>query len=241
MDDRWAIYIDIEGFSALYPEGNDAMWALNKLMLAIHRIGKLVFPEPPDRLFAHQVGDGFLIVSDFYEENLDRAASIAIVLMKFITSFGLFARATIAEGGLSGITGCYPKEVLDDCRKGDALVATMGAGLMTIYPVMGTALINAVGIDKRAPRGPMLALPVSYRERLSSNILSKVIDDDTHIMALDWVHTEGNLLTEIKTMANLEFPSSNNLEILLSNYISKHNLPTEWEKSCSHYLGVKYA
>ena len=70
------IYIDIVGFSALYPEGNDGLWALNKLMLAIHRIGKNVFPEPTDRLFAHQLGDGFLIVSDFHEESLDRAAVV---------------------------------------------------------------------------------------------------------------------------------------------------------------------
>ena len=76
MDNRWAIYIDIVGFSALYPEGNDALWALNKLMLAIHRIGKNVFIEPPDRLFAHQLGNGFLIVSDFHEESLDRAAVV---------------------------------------------------------------------------------------------------------------------------------------------------------------------
>ncbi len=97
MDERWAIYIDIEGFSALYPEGDGALWALNRLMFAIHRIGKNVFPESLDRLFAHQLGDGFLITSDFHEENLDRAASITILLMKYITEFGFFARATIAE------------------------------------------------------------------------------------------------------------------------------------------------
>ena len=113
MDNRWAIHIDIEGFSALYPEGNDVMWGLNKLMVGIHRIGRNVFPEPPDRLFVNQLGDGFLIVSDFHEENLDRAASIAIVLMKFITSFSIFCRATIAEGGISGITGLYSNEVMN--------------------------------------------------------------------------------------------------------------------------------
>jgi len=240
MEGRWAIYIDVEGFSALYPEGNDAMWALNKLMLAVHRIGKLTYPKPVDRLFAHQIGDGFLIVSDFHEENLNRAASIAIVLMKFITSFGVFARASIAEGELAGISGCYPREVTDDFREGDNLVATMGSGLMTIFPVMGTALINAVGIDKRAPKGPMLTLPQGYRSRITSSILSKVVGN-TGIIAIDWVHADFELITQIKSEANLEFPSPDNLEVRLANYLSKHELPSEWRDSCSSYLGVANA
>ena len=91
MDNRWVMYLD-KGFSVLYPRENKALWALNRLMLAICRIGKNVFPEPPDRLFVHRLGDGFLIVSDFHEENLDCGASICIVLMKFITSFGVFAQ-----------------------------------------------------------------------------------------------------------------------------------------------------
>ena len=171
MNNSWAIYIDIEGFSALYPEGNDALWALNKLMLAVHRIGKNVFPEPPERLFAHQLGDGFLIVSDFHEEDLNRAASIATLLMKFITSFGVFARGAIAEGELSGITGCYSNEVMNECDNGDWSTSRMGAGLMTIFPVMGTALINAVGIDKRSPKGPLLTLPKNYSDRISSSFI----------------------------------------------------------------------
>ena len=240
MDDRWAIYIDIEGFSALYPEGSDALWALNKLMLAIHRIGKNVFPEPPDRLFAHQLGDGFLIASDFHEENLDRAVSIAILLMKFITSFGVFARGTIAEGGLSGITGCYSDEVMNECDKDGWSTSRMGAGLMTIFPVMGTALINAVGIDKRSPKGPLLTMPSSYKDRLSSIFIVSDIPE-TELVAIDWVHTDYDRLTEIREKAYLTYPIPENLEILVRNYIGKHRLPPEWVSSCSTYLGVEIA
>jgi hypothetical protein len=238
MDDSWAIYIDIEGFSALYTKmkGDAAIWGLRKLMIAVHRIGKYVFPEPPERLFAYQTGDGFLIVSDFHESNLDRAASIAVVIMKFITSFGIFARATIAEGGIAGITGCYAKEVLNDSCDGDTSVVSMGRGLMTIFPVMGTALINSIGLDKRAPKGPMLILPATFRERLSSNILSHNIEDTSNI-AIDWIHTDGDLINEIKTKDKLQFPIPNNLESLLKNYIAKHNPPVEWICSC-YYMGV---
>lgn len=237
MDECWALYIDIEGFSALYPEGNDALWALNKLMLAIHRIGKNVFPEPPDRLFAHQLGDGFLIVSDFHEENLDRAVSIAILLMKFITAFGVFARGSIAEGSLSGITGCYSDEVMNECDKDGWSTSRMGAGLMTIFPVMGTALINAVGIDKRSPKGPLLTMSSSYKDRLSSVFIVSDIPI-TELVAVDWVHTDFAGLSEIQKKAFLKYPSPENLEILVKNYIAKHRLPPEWVSSCSTYLGV---
>jgi len=238
--ERWAIYIDIEGFSALYPEGNDALWALNKLMLAVYRIGTMVYSESPDRIFAHQVGDGFLIVSDFHEENLERAVSIAIVLMKFITSFGLFARASISEGELGDIVGCYPKEVTDNTRKSDDSSAPMGAGLMTIFPVMGTALINAVGVDKRAPRGPIFSAPSEYSSRLPEHIITKDIEGSQNI-AIDWVNTESSLLTEIKEGALLEFPSKDNLHTLLETYIGKHTLPQDWVQSCKTYLGIKNA
>lgn len=240
MDNRWAIYIDIEGFSALYPEGNEALWALNKLMLAIHRIGESVYPEPPDRLFVHQLGDGFLIVSDYHEENLERAASIATLLMKFITSYGVFARGSIAEGGLSGITGCYSNEVMNECDKDDWSTSRMGAGLMTIFPVMGTALINAVGVDKRSPKGPLLTLPQNKMGRLSNSFIINNVPD-AEIIAIDWVHTEFDLIAKIRDKALLKYPCPENLEILIKNYISKHKLPPEWKVSCKIYLGINHA
>ena len=240
MDDRWAIYIDIEGFSALYPEGNDVLYALNKLMLAIHRIGKNVFPEPPDRLFAHQLGDGFLIVSDFHEDNLDRAVSIAVLLMKFITSFGVFARATVAEGGLAGITGCYSDEVMNECDNDGWSTSRMGAGLLTIFPVMGTALINAVGIDKRSPKGPLLTMPSSYKDRLSGIFLVSNIPN-TELVNVDWVHTDFDGLSKIREKALLKHPTPENLETFVRNYIAKHQLPSEWVESCKAYLGIANA
>ena len=238
--ERWAIYIDIEGFSALYPEGNDALWGLNKLMLATHRIGSMVYPEPPDRLFAHQVGDGFLIVSDFHEENLDRAFSIAIVLMKFITSFGVFARASVAEGEHADVVGCYPNEVVDELRRGQGTTAIMGAGVMTIFPTMGTALINAVGIDKVSPKGPLFTAPKSYSSRISEDFKIHDICNSSNI-AIDWVHTESELIEEIAKKALLKYPPPQNLKTLIVKYIKKHSLTGEWVASCKKYMGVNNA
>lgn len=238
--ERWAIYIDIEGFSVLYPEGNDALWGLNKLMLATHRIGEMAYPQPPDRLFAHQVGDGFLIVSDFHEGDLERAFSITILLMKFITSFGVFARASIAEGEHSDIVGCYPKEVTDKLRNGGDTTASMGAGLMTIFPTMGTALINAVTIDKTSPKGPLFIAPKSYVKRIPQHFITHEIEGTTNI-AIDWVHAESELIEDIAFKSLLKYPSSSNLESLIGSYIAKHSLTGEWVKNCGIYMGIKNA
>lgn len=232
MDDRFAIYVDIEGFSELYSEGNTVLWSLNRLMYAIHRIGKYVFPKGSDCLFAHQLGDGFLIISDFHEENLDRAASIATFLMKYITSFGVFARETIVEGGLSGIAGCYPDEVINDSN-------CMGEGLITTFPVMGTALIKAVGIGKISPKGPLLTLSSQFKQRLSNSFITKDVPN-SEIIAIDWIHTECDLLSEITTKSTLDHPTSFDLETKLKNYIIRHNnkLSSEWKDSCKEYLGL---
>jgi hypothetical protein len=108
MHNRWAIWIDIEGFSKLWSVGDVGLHALNQLLLGIYHIGSKVYPEPGQRIFAHQFGDGFVIVSEFAEESLDRCAAIAIALMQFVTHSGCFARAAIAEGefaeGLSVIS-----------------------------------------------------------------------------------------------------------------------------------------
>ena len=64
LQDRWAIYIDIEGFAAKWNDTIEAFRGLNALMEGIFWIGHRAFPEPPKRLFAHQFGDSFLIVSD---------------------------------------------------------------------------------------------------------------------------------------------------------------------------------
>lgn len=238
MDNRWAIYIDIEGFSTLHANGNDAaLWALNRLMLAIYRIGTSTYSQSPNRLFAHQFGDGFLIVSDFSEKSLDRAALITVLLMKFITNFGVFAKAAIAEGSISDISGYYPDEVMNHHNK-EGFPIMMGEGLMTITPVMGSALINAVSINKRSPKGPLLTMPSDYKDRLSSIFIVNDIPE-WNLISLDWVHTDCNELIDIHKKADLEYPSSENLEKSIRDYVIKHELPSEWITNCSKHLKVE--
>jgi hypothetical protein len=50
-------------------------------MEAIYLIGINYYTESPNRIFAYQTGDGFVIVSEFPVENLEIPIAIAIALL----------------------------------------------------------------------------------------------------------------------------------------------------------------
>lgn len=235
MSDRWSIYIDIEGFSALWEKEDQVLWSLGELMRAIFRLGRLCYPREPDRLFAHQFGDGFLVVSDFHEESLERCATLAVAVMRHVAGSGRLARAAISEGELSDIQGCYPREVRD-CLEADHTVS-LHMGLMTISPVMGTALIRAVGVDKVAPRGPLLTIHSSKNARLGSSVPTEPIPN-TELVSIDWVHMQSDLLTSLQNQASLNSPLSTELEALLDNYCREHSVPNDWRSSVHELLRV---
>lgn len=148
MNDRWGISIDVEGFSANYEHSEErktfAICALGELMDAVYRIGSLCFPGTSEknyseRLFAHQFGDGFIVCSDYPEPDASRAIAISIAILRHLILKGVAAKAAISTGDLSGIKGCYPQPMCDASE--DRL--DLGMGLMTIIPVMGTALTKA--------------------------------------------------------------------------------------------------
>ena len=233
LGDRWSIYIDIEGFSALWEKEDQILWSLGELMRAIFRIGRQCYPREPDRLFAHQFGDGFIIVSDFHEDSLERCVTIAVAIMRHVAGSGRLARAAIAEGKLSDIQGCYPQEVRD-CLEGDHTVS-LHMGLMTLTSVMGTALIRAVGVDKVAPRGPLLTAHASKVPRLGAAVPWIQIDD-TNLISIDWIHMRTEQLTLLQRDAGLDAPSADYLEQFLKNYCTAHAVPAEWRTSVQRLL-----
>jgi hypothetical protein len=234
---RWAIYIDIEGFSALWEKETRVLASLGKLMKAIFRIGRLCFPEAGERLFVHQIGDGFFIVSDGHEASLERALSITIALMRHVAATGRLARAAIAEGDNADITGRYPREVMD--AKVDNRVS-LGMGLMKLFPVLGTALIRSSRAAKASPKGPLLVLPKSFGARLGDGV-DVISIPNSHYVTVDWVHLESSMLTEIQRKAQLKSPLAAWLEQMLNGYCSTYELPEEWIRSVRDHLHVPKA
>ena len=199
---RWAIYIDILGFSylwddeerqALHPLNDDGMWQalhpLNELMLAIYRIGTKVYPDQGQRLFAHQMGDGFAIVSDSSSESsFERPIAIAIALMRCVASTGKFASAAIAEGDFADTMGCYPQEVREgrDCSDHD--VIKLGHGRMTLFSVMGTAFIRAYRLHKKGPSGPFLTVAKRHQPHIPESLPVRTVKEvQRELLSIDWI------------------------------------------------------
>ena len=234
--ERWAINIDLEGFSALWEKEDRVLLSLGELMRAIFRVGSRCFPQSPDRLFAYQLGDGFLVLSDFHEESLDRAINIAVALMRHVAATNRFAKASLAEGELSDIVSCYPGEVRDAIE--EHLRVSMGMGLMTIFPVMGTALIRAVSVSKGSPtKGPLVILQSSKAPRLSSSIpVVRVPGCD--LLSVDWVHMESPELERLQQTAGLDHPPTAALERTLRDYCQRYPVPQEWRDNVETLLRV---
>lgn len=234
--ERWSIVIDIEGFRTLWEREDEVLWALGDLMLAIYRVGSRCYHESRECIFAHQIGDGFIIVSDYPESSLVRPVAIAIALMRHVAARGRFARAGIAEGQLADIVGCYPKEVRDamgsDCR------VFMRRGLMTVFPVMGTALIRAVRVADREPSGSLILLPDAYRERLSESLL-RTTRQAEDMLCVDWVHADIPLVGEIQQTAELRRPTPGALESALRTYCTRDDVPVHWRESTLTLLSIQ--
>lgn len=233
--DRWAIFIDLEGFRALYDKENLVLLALGELMEGIYHVGCKCFPESPDRLFAHQLGDGFVIVSDFHEDSFDRPISIAISLLRHVASSGRFAKASISEGQFADIQSCYPSTVTSSLCPDKRV--RLGAGIMTIFPVMGTALIRAFSIGKNCPSGPLLAVASVERERIPAGLVIHETPSQD-IILVDWIHSHTALSEKVTKGAGLKSPTTEELIEIVQDYCHSQNIKEEWRANVGKYLGA---
>jgi len=239
MSEPWCIFIDIEGFRLLLGQNEvQALRSLGELMRSIFRIGRGCYPEPPDRLFAYQFGDGFIIASEYHEDTLDRCVAMAVAVMRHVAASGCYARAAIAEGALADIQGCYPEEVMSQSRDGH--VVMLDAGIMTVTPVMGTALTHSVGLaqeGKPASSGPLLIMGADNCSRLDPSTPQTRIPE-TALVSIDWVHMESELLASVQRTAGLASPSAAKLETTLADYCASNRVTPQWRLNVQRLLGV---
>lgn len=238
---RWGIWVDVEGFSALWSAGDLALRGLCQLTSLIFTIGRECYPRDGDRLFAHQIGDGFYIASDFHEPDLDRCAALAVVLMRGMTDAGCVARASIAEGDLADYSGCRPRAVQDAAaRHGDSDVVALGDGLMTLQAVMGQGLINAVTLDKLTDtKGALLCISAENARRLSDGFVTRPLGARDGIVAIDWVHAASPRIDEIVTRTGLHDLTPADLARRLETYVADHAMPARWREPTFCYAGLE--
>lgn len=208
-------------------------------MSSIHRIGTKVYPDDPERLFVHQMGDGFAVVSEYGETSLERPIAIAIALLRHVATTGIFAAAAIAEGDHSDITGCYPREVT---AGSDGRTVRLGGGLMTLSPVMGTAFVRAYGINNSAPPGPFLTMSKLHRERSPDHLTFRETASRTGepLLSIDWVHPEWPLLSDIQTNAGIGAPSQDELVRKIKDYCSLYtSIGDRWGRHLEDLLDIE--
>lgn len=233
--ERWCIYIDIEGFGALYGQEHHILSSLGLLAEGILRIGQKCFPDTPDRLFAHQTGDGFAIVSEFGAETLDRPLAIAIALMRHVAGSYRFAKAAISQGDFADIRGCYPDSIRN-AETHDGRLA-LGRGVMTLFPVMGTALIRADKLAESSPSGPLLTIASIDRHRIPRGLKIRETAESS-ILSIDWVHSVFSSADSVSRIVGLNSFSAEILERSLATYCNSQVLKQEWLTGVHDLLGV---
>ena len=241
-DNRWCIYIDILGFSTLWEcDRCRAITSLGTLMRGISAIGSQSYPESPHRLFAHQMGDGFAIVSDFGEPSLDRPIAIASALMRYVATTGTLAAAAIAEGGFADITGCYPDDIYweNDINKG----VNMGGGLMTLSRVMGTAFIRSYRTGNEAPSGPFLTIAKDQSDRIPPSAKWQLTSGrkGKSLCSIDWVQYSSNHLDDIRERTTrILLPSCCEVGVRIKNYCNEFPaIGNKWRDDLRRLLGIE--
>jgi len=228
MNNRWAISIDVEGFSKNYEHSEDrktfAILALAELMDSIVKIGTRCFPGEPDRnfsdrLFAHQFGDGFIICSDFPEHDATRAISIAAAIMRHMIIKGYATKAAISTGDMSDIKGCYPKSVRDT----DDERVYLGKGLMTIISVMGTALTKAHKLSNSQTGAVLILDEDLVKLGLPEGIELKGISG----CCIDWVSSNLPMSEQIAHTAGLATGNPQALFEKLISYFKQEPFPPD--------------
>jgi hypothetical protein len=228
MDKRWGISIDIEGFSSLYEHTeatqSKAIWGLHQLMDAVIKVGKNAYPGDPnknywDRIFAHQFGDGFIIVSNFEEPDPSRCISIAISLSRYMLLQGFATKTAISTGSMIDINGCYP----DEMRNSQNNTLKLGMGLMTSIPVMGTALTKAHKLSGRVS-GNVVVIDLTQFKSIPEGLI-KV--SEGNVGYIDWMSDSNSLAQEISEKAGLQFGSKKQLLSMFSSYITTTPCPPD--------------
>lgn len=227
---EWVLFIDIEGFSDIYKTNqNTAMKLLAGLAGDLYKIGTIKYPNVPHRLFIYQSGDGFFVRSDS-AEGLNRPLAIAIALMRSMVLRNGLARVAISGGEIGDTSSCYLQEIGNKYVDGGL---ALGKGLMFIYPVMGTALINSYTLSKAKPKGPLLLIDKFFDiPESATGIILKKFNDFT---CVNWIYTSLKLADEILQEIGINPPPSNRLCEQIEQYLKRPNLDEspeeEWKKN----------
>ncbi len=206
---------------------------LSDLMGDLYKIGTRIYSDEFNRLFIHQIADGFIIYSHFSDLGLVRPISIATALMQSTALRGGFTRAAISHGKMFDIRSLYHREIIDNLSDGRI---RLGSGIMNIFTVMGNGLVNSYKLLMTKPKGPRLLLDGDLESRLK-DIKISIIDRYSDHIGIDWIHSEISLVSNILTKIDIQPPSPKNIErIVRNNIASNDKLSIEWKENAERLI-----
>ena len=110
---------------------------------------------------------------------------------------------------------------------------------MTLQPVLGEGIINAVGLDKKVKlKGSLAIVAQAARELLSPGFVSRPIEGYDGIMALDWLHSASPLITDLARSIGHGGSDAADLVERLRAYVALHERPPEWTHPTFRYAGI---
>jgi len=233
----WALLVDVEGFSATYEADIQAMVSLGALLDATHRIGNMAYPESPNRLFAHHVGDSIIIVGEFGADPLDQPVAVGVALLQCVLRVRGAAKAVLAEGDFADVAGCFPDSVREAMGATPDGRLRLGDGIMTVLPVMGTAWISAYRIqgDPTCPSGSLFVVPESIAGKLPKGV---AVTHEGSFALIDWVHADFPALTDLLTKTKLFIRERRVEEAAVREYVAKAGVPEAWKANTLRFLGL---
>jgi len=201
-------------------------------MEGIYHVGTTVCSNAPNSIFAYQVGDGFIISSEFGLNAPSLPLGICIFLLRLVATRGGFAKCAASTGEMADIKGCFPRVIQDNLIESHAV--RLGSGLMTLFPVMGTALINTYTLSKKE-RGSVLIW--DKKIDISSDQGIVVTKDDGDYLLIDWLHSRSPYADRFLEMVEItDFLS--NFETIIRNRIKATPAEPEWIASTLNYNGL---
>lgn len=157
--------------------------------------------------------------------------------MRAAIGSGIATKAAISVGKMSDVQGLYPEIVRE---KMEHSVAGVGAGLMTINPVMGTALANAYTAGKKH-RGAVLLVDAPLAQEIPEWAASTNLPPaSTSIAAVDWIHSEPPELRELCSLAGIPYVENAMAATALKRYVDENKgLSEEWKANTLTATGLE--
>ncbi|MBN1380614.1 MAG: hypothetical protein JXA41_02945 [Deltaproteobacteria bacterium] len=205
-------------------------------MEGIYFVGNNWCLNPPEKIFAHQYGAGFIIVGEDVRDTIEVPIILAVTLMQKVLLSGGIARAVIAAGDSDDHRGCFPPCIRNLSTGSNCF--HLGRGVMTTFPAMGTALIRTVNLAKTAPAGGLLIIHESLRTRIPRE-MRPTTTGNQDLMSIDWIHTKVKALEQVQRLAGIPGICPSGLEDQLKDYIKKNDLTDDWKENTLHFLGME--